>query len=32
MAKVINTYGKRMSHGTYKQKRHPNSPRNQKKG
>jgi hypothetical protein len=27
MAKTQNTYGKKASHGTYKQKRHPTSPR-----
>ena len=31
MAKTINFYGKRASHGTYKAKRHPNSPRVLKK-
>lgn len=27
MAKVINNYGKKTSHGTFKAKRHPGSPR-----
>lgn len=27
MAKTVNSYGKRSSHGTHKAKRHPQSPR-----